>query len=62
MFIFVDFQLNFVTEYQRPQLCVVQKLKSKKIQSLLVMFCMVQKKLFFLLQMLQSCNLYGQLF
>jgi hypothetical protein len=38
---FMDFQLNFLRQYQKPQLYVVQEFKGKRIQSLLTLFCRV---------------------
>jgi hypothetical protein len=32
LYFFMDFQLNCLTQYQKPQLCVVQKFLAKWIQ------------------------------
>jgi hypothetical protein len=39
---FMDLQLNFLTQYKEPQLCVVQNFWAKMIQSLLNLFCKVK--------------------
>jgi hypothetical protein len=36
---FNEFLLNFLTLYQKPQFCPIQKFKAKRIQSLLTEFC-----------------------
>jgi hypothetical protein len=39
-------QLNFLIQYKEPQVYVVQKIWAKRIQSLLNLFCRVNKKNF----------------
>jgi hypothetical protein len=39
LFYFMDFQFNFLIQYQKPQFCIVQKFQAKKIQSLLTLSC-----------------------